>query len=275
MPKRGIGASSLEKLILAAEEMGWSLYEAALNAQVTNLSGRAANSLEVFAAMINDFRKMAEFLTVTELTEQILEKSDYLPTLKKERTLESEARIENINEFLSVTQQLDEDPQEDKSLISFLTDLALLSDLDTETEEPTSEITLMTLHAAKGLEFPVVFLIGMEEGLFPLSRAELNEEEMEEERRLAYVGITRAEEKLYLSNAMNRTLYGKTQLNRPSRFLDEIEDDLLERVESNSIKPFSSGINNAFGTDLMTIFLLTRRSEQSLLIQQVIVGQKV
>ena len=114
--------------------------------------------------------------------------------------------------------------------------------MDTETEEPTSEITLMTLHAAKGLVFPVVFLIGMEEGLFPLSRAELNEEEMEEERRLAYVGITRAEEKLYLSNAMNRTLYGKTELSRPSRFLDEIEDDLLERVESNSIKPFSSGM---------------------------------
>lgn len=247
VPKRGIGASSVDKLRLAAEEMGWSLYEAALNAQITNLSGRAANNLEVFATMLNDFRKMAEFLTVTELTEQILEKSDYLPSLKKERTLESEARIENINEFLSVTQQFDEDPQEDKSLISFLTDLALLSDLNTEEEEPTSEITLMTLHAAKGLEFPVVFLIGMEEGLFPLSRAELDENEMEEERRLAYVGITRAEQKLYLSNAMNRTLYGKTQLNRPSRFLDEIEENLMERIESNSLRPFSNGINSGFG----------------------------
>lgn len=248
VPKRGIGASSVDKLRLSAEEMGWSLYEAALNAQVSNLTGRAANKLEVFATMLNDFRKMAEYLTVTELTEEILDKSDYLPTLKKERTLESEARIENINEFLSVTQQFDEDPQEDKSLISFLTDLALLSDLDRdESDEPASEITLMTLHAAKGLEFPVVFLIGMEDGLFPLSRAELDEKEMEEERRLAYVGITRAEQKLYLSNAMNRILYGKTQMNRPSRFLDEIEEDLLERLESNSLRPFSNGINKGFG----------------------------
>ncbi|WP_143745151.1 DNA helicase PcrA [Marinilactibacillus piezotolerans] len=247
VPKRGIGTSSVDKLLLAAEEMGWSLYEAALNAQITNISGRAAGKLETFATMIQDFRKMAEYLTVTELTEQILEKSDYLPSLKKERTLESEARVENINEFLSVTQQFDDDPQEDKSLISFLTDLALLSDLDSVEEEPTSEMTLMTLHAAKGLEFPVVFLIGMEEGVFPLSRAQMDENELEEERRLAYVGITRAEHKLYITNSLNRTLYGKTQTNLPSRFIGEIDETLLESIESNSLRPFSNGINRGFG----------------------------
>ena len=246
-PKRGIGASTVEKLALAAEEMGWSLYEAALNANSINLSSRAAKKVETFALMIQDFRNMAEFLSVTELTEEILNKSEYLPTLKKERTLEAETRVENIEEFLTVTNQFDKEEQEDASLITFLTDLSLISDIDRLEEEPTSEITLMTLHAAKGLEFPVVFLIGMEEGLFPLSRAELDEDELEEERRLAYVGITRAEEKLYLTNALSRALYGRVQSNRPSRFLDEVDEDVLDIVESNSLKPFSSGMYKGFG----------------------------
>lgn len=246
-PKRGIGGSTVEKLALAAEEMGWSLYDAALNASSVNLSGRAASKVEAFALMIQDFRKMAEFLPITELTEEVLEKSDYLPTLKKEKTLESETRIENIQELLTVTQQFDEQKQEDKSLISFLTDLSLISDIDQLDEIPTSEVTLMTLHAAKGLEFPYVFLIGMEEGLFPLSRAEVDQDEMEEERRLAYVGITRAEEKLFLSNATSRTLYGRVQSNRPSRFLNEMAEEILEVEESNSLRSFSSGMYKGFG----------------------------
>lgn len=190
---------------------------------------------------------MAEFLSITELTEEILEKSDYLPTLKKERTLEAETRVENIEEFLTVTKQFDEQQQDDDSLIAFLTDLSLISDIDRLEEEPTSEITLMTLHAAKGLEFPVVFLIGMEEGLFPLSRAESDEDELEEERRLAYVGITRAEEKLYLTNALSRALYGRVQSNRPSRFLAEVDDEVLDVEESDSLRPFSSGMYKGFG----------------------------
>ncbi|WP_143139343.1 DNA helicase PcrA [Alkalibacterium sp. 20] len=246
-PKRGIGASTVEKLALAAEEMGWSLYDAALNANSINLSARATKKVEAFALMIQDFLKMAEFLSITELTEEILNKSEYLPTLKKERTLEAETRVENIEEFLTVTKQFDEQQPDDASLITFLTDLSLISDIDRLEEEPTSEITLMTLHAAKGLEFPVVFLIGMEEGLFPLSRAELDEEQMEEERRLAYVGITRAEEKLYLTNALSRALYGRVQSNRPSRFLEEVDETVLEVEESGSLKPFSSGMYEGMG----------------------------
>lgn len=245
-PKRGIGNTTIERLGLAAEEMGWSLYETALNAASTNLSSRAANKLEEFAMMIRDFRQMAEYLSITELTKEVLEKSDYLPTLKKDKSLESEARVENIEEFYSVTQQFDEDDQEDKSLIAFLTDLALLSPVDNLEEAANGEVTLMTMHAAKGLEFPVVFIIGMEEGIFPLSRAEMDEDEMEEERRLAYVGITRAEQRLFLTHSSMRTLYGRTQMNQPSRFVEEIEDDVIEQEESNSVRSFSNGINRGF-----------------------------
>jgi DNA helicase-2/ATP-dependent DNA helicase PcrA len=260
-PKRGIGGTTIERLGMAAEEMGWSLYETALNAASTNLSSRAANKLEEFALMIQDFRKMAEYLSITELTEEVLEKSDYLPTLRKDRTLESEARIENIEEFFSVTRQFDEEDQEDKSLIAFLTDLALLSPVDNLETEEAGEITLMTMHAAKGLEFPVVFIIGMEEGIFPLSRAEMDEEEMEEERRLAYVGITRAEQQLFLTHANMRTLYGRTQMNHVSRFIEEIDESVIEREESNSVRTFTSGVNRGFGNE--TEFNARRRKGTS------------
>ncbi len=151
-----------------------------------------------------------------------------------QQTLESQSRIENIEEFMSVTKNFDEtntDGTEDETGIDrlgrFLNDLALIADTD-DGEVEAAEVTLMTLHAAKGLEFPVVFLIGMEEGVFPLSRASEEPDELEEERRLAYVGITRAEEILFLTNANTRTLFGKTSYNRPSRFLREISDDLLQ-----------------------------------------------
>lgn len=235
-PKRGIGPGTLEKLSRAADEMDWSLYEAALNVNIINISGKAARSLEEFAMMIRDLRHMADYLPVNELTEEMLERSGYLDALKKERTLEAETRLENIEEFLSVTVQFEKEEQEDQSLLAFLTDLALISDLDSVEEEPTSEMTLMTLHAAKGLEFPVVFLIGMEEGMFPLSRALMEEEELEEERRLAYVGITRSERKLFITNAYSRTLYGRLQANQPSRFIEEMTDDVLEYEDSQSAR---------------------------------------
>ena len=156
--------------------------------------------------------------------------------MKRQNNLESQNLLANLEEFLSVTMEFDKtyvaQPEEEQEapedkLTIFLNDLALLSDVDSY-EEEASEVTLMTLHAAKGLEFPVVFLVGMEEGVFPLSRAMMEEAELEEERRLAYVGITRAEEALYLTNALSRTLYGKTQYNRPSRFVSEIESELLQ-----------------------------------------------
>lgn len=235
VPKRGIGLSSLEKLQNFAEINDWSLLEAAQNVALANISGKAGRELESFGELMGHFNEMVPYLTVTELTEEILKKSGYESDLKRQNTLEAQSRLENLEEFLSVTQEFDkrfakeeEEAQEDK-LVLFLNDLALLSDID-EVEEETSQVTLMTLHAAKGLEFPVVFLMGLEEGVFPLSRALMEEKELEEERRLAYVGITRAEEVLYLTNAQARTLYGRTQYNRPSRFLGEIDQDLLEEA---------------------------------------------
>lgn len=235
VPKRGIGLSSLEKLQNFAAINDWSLLEAAQNVALANISGKAGRELESFGELMGHFNEMVPYLTVTELTEEILKKSGYEADLKRQNTLEAQSRLENLEEFLSVTQEFDkrfakeeEEAQEDK-LVLFLNDLALLSDID-EVEEETSQVTLMTLHAAKGLEFPVVFLMGLEEGVFPLSRALMEEKELEEERRLAYVGITRAEEVLYLTNAQARTLYGRTQYNRPSRFLGEIDQDLLEEA---------------------------------------------
>ncbi|HAP8656107.1 TPA: DNA helicase PcrA [Enterococcus faecium] len=235
-PKRGIGPGSIEKLRSFASLHEWPLLEAAQNADLANIGGKAGQQLGAFGEMIQEVTQMIPYLTVTELTKEVLDRSGYLEDLKIQNTLEAQARIENLEEFLTVTQEFDKqfeqqneedaDAPEEK-LTVFLNDLALVSDID-NLEEDASQVTLMTLHAAKGLEFPVVFLIGLEEGVFPLSRALMEESELEEERRLAYVGITRAEEALYLTNAFSRTLYGRTQYNRPSRFVEEIDQELLE-----------------------------------------------
>lgn len=235
-PKRGIGPGSIEKLRSFASLHEWPLLEAAQNVELANIGGKAGQQLGSFGEMIQEVTQMIPYLTVTELTKEVLDRSGYLEDLKIQNTLEAQARIENLEEFLTVTQEFDKqfeqqneedaDAPEEK-LTVFLNDLALVSDID-NLEEDASQVTLMTLHAAKGLEFPVVFLIGLEEGIFPLSRALMEESELEEERRLAYVGITRAEEALYLTNAFSRTLYGRTQYNRPSRFVEEIDQELLE-----------------------------------------------
>ncbi|MCU7774563.1 DNA helicase PcrA [Enterococcus faecium] len=235
-PKRGIGPGSIEKLRSFASLHEWPLLEAAQNVDLANIGGKVGQQLGAFGEMIQEVTQMIPYLTVTELTKEVLDRSGYLEDLKIQNTLEAQARIENLEEFLTVTQEFDKqfeqqneedaDAPEEK-LTVFLNDLALVSDID-NLEEDASQVTLMTLHAAKGLEFPVVFLIGLEEGVFPLSRALMEESELEEERRLAYVGITRAEEALYLTNAFSRTLYGRTQYNRPSRFVEEIDQELLE-----------------------------------------------
>lgn len=240
-PKRGIGQASIEKLRSFATMHNWSLLEAAMNVDLANISGKAGKELANFGLMIQDLQKMVEFLSITDLVKEVLDKTGYEEELKRQNTLESQNRLENLEEFLSVTHAFDaqyakedHDIEEDQEKLSiFLNDLALVSDID-NLEEDAAQVTLMTLHAAKGLEFPVVFLMGMEEGVFPLSRALLEEQELEEERRLAYVGITRAEEKLFLTNAFSRTLYGRTQYNRPSRFLDEMDQALLIHAGSGS-----------------------------------------
>ena len=233
-PKRGVGPGTLEKIRTFAYEQNMSLLDASANIMLSPIKGKAAQGVYGFANMILNLRDQLDGLSITEAVEAVLDKSGYLDALSMQQTLESQARIENIEEFMSVTKNFDEtntDGTEDETGIDrlgrFLNDLALIADTD-DGDMEAAEVTLMTLHAAKGLEFPVVFLIGMEEGVFPLSRASEEPDELEEERRLAYVGITRAEEILFLTNANTRTLFGKTSYNRPSRFLREISDDLLQ-----------------------------------------------
>jgi len=234
VPKRGIGDTTLDKIEQEAARRGVSMYRLiGENLDELDIQARAKAALSDFHALIADLSAMADYLSVTELTEQMLERTGYRAELLRERTLESQARIENIDEFLSVTQEF-EKRSEDKSLVAFLTDLALIADIDAlsgDAGEPSNGVVLMTLHSAKGLEFPVVFIVGMEEGIFPSSRAFMDNEELEEERRLAYVGITRAERKLYLTCARMRLLHGRTSSNAPSRFLGEIPDSLKEEVQ--------------------------------------------
>ena len=234
-PKRGIGATSVEKLRDFAEMNDWTELEATQNiALATNLGARIRNAMEKFGMTLKAVQDKAATMSVSEITNELLDQTGYMAALKAvaAKNLEAETRIENIQEFLSVTQKFDDDwdnadhDETEERLVEFLADLALVSAQDDVEEEP-AEVTLMTLHAAKGLEFPVIFLMGLEEGIFPLSRAMLEDDELEEERRLAYVGITRAQTKLYLTNAYSRMLYGRRQTNPQSRFVTEIDPELL------------------------------------------------
>ena len=231
-PKRGIGASTIEKLSDFADEHGWSLLDAAENVELSNISARARTKLADFAQMMTKLRtKKVGGASVTDLMTAVLEDTGYIDALRAEHNLEADARIDNLQELLTVTQNFDSryepDDEEADIFVDFLGELALLSDADDAPEEP-QEVTLMTLHAAKGLEFPIVFLVGMEENLFPLSRAAMDETQLEEERRLAYVGITRAKKKLFLTNAYSRLFHGQHQNNPASRFVEEIPDELLD-----------------------------------------------
>lgn len=230
VPKRSIGDTTVGKLQAAAAERGVSIFRVLQVVDDLGFAGRTRNALVEFYDMIEGLSRMVDYLSVTELTEKMLETTQYRLELQNENTLESRSRLENIDEFLSVTMEF-EKGAEDKSLVSFLTDLALIADIDSmndDEEEQSDAVVLMTMHSAKGLEFPIVFIVGMEEGVFPHSRAFLDNEELEEERRLAYVGITRAEEQLFLTCAQMRTLFGRTTANPPSRFLEEIPDELKE-----------------------------------------------
>lgn len=241
VPKRGIGKTSVDKLRAYAVEHGISFYQAVKEVDFVGVTKKAATALDGFGNLIKTLTQQQEFLTSTDMVEAILERTGYEEMLKNERSLESQSRLENLEEFKTVTQDFEE-YAEDKTLIAFLTDLALIADIDRVDDEADSEpkITLMTLHAAKGLEFPVVFLVGMEENVFPHSRSMFDDEEMEEERRLAYVGVTRAEEELYLTHAKMRTLYGRTNMNPISRFINEIPEDLVDGIEQARASMFGS-----------------------------------
>lgn len=231
VPKRGLGKATLDKLAEYAASEGISMFRAISYAYQIGLGGKAAAGLAMFAELISGLSQMADYLGLSELVTEMLEKTGYRISMMEEKTLEARSRLENIDEFLSVTQEFEKN-NEDKTLVAFLTDLALVADIDSMNEENSDNaVMMMTMHSAKGLEFPVVFIAGMEEGVFPHSRSFFEETEMEEERRLAYVGITRAEEELYLTGARMRTLYGKTNMNPPSRFLAEIPEELLEMAD--------------------------------------------
>lgn len=237
-PKRGIGATTIEKLQNYATANEISLFTAIKEIDFVGLGARATKSLAEFGEMVSNWIQQQEFLTATDMVEQVLKKSGYEEMLENERTIEAKTRIENINEFKSVTQHFEKN-SDDQTLLAFLTDLALISDIDSMDDDPFADnkVTMMTLHAAKGLEFPVVFLVGMEEGIFPHSRSAMDDEEMAEERRLAYVGITRAEKELHLTHAVTRTLYGETKWNNMSRFIREIPEELLDGYTSTKKQP--------------------------------------
>ncbi|GEM02749.1 DNA helicase-2 / ATP-dependent DNA helicase PcrA [Halolactibacillus halophilus] len=235
-PKRGIGKTTLEKLQHYADLHDISLMTAIKEVDFIGLSKRATNQLLQFSEMVMNWYKKQEFLSATDMVNDVLEETEYEDVYKRDPSIEAQTRLENINEFKSVTKHF-EAQADDQSLVSFLTDLALISDIDRleDGEDADNKVTLMTLHAAKGLEFPVVFLIGLEETVFPHSRSMMDEEEMDEERRLCYVGITRAEKELHLTHANMRTLYGRTNFNSRSRFIDEIPTDLIEGFGVDSV----------------------------------------
>ncbi|MFJ7639774.1 DNA helicase PcrA [Peribacillus sp. NPDC097206] len=251
VPKRGIGATSMDKVADYANQYDISIYKALESIEMIGISGKATKAAREFHTLITNYTNQQEFLSVTELVEEVIEKTGYREMLRAEKTIESQSRLENIDEFLSVTKAF-ESNSEDKSLVGFLTDLALVADIDKLDENPedaNDAVTLMTLHSAKGLEYPVVFLLGLEEGVFPHSRSLMDEEEMEEERRLAYVGITRAENELFLSNAQMRTLYGRTNMNPVSRFISEIPAELLEDLKP---KPAPKSKQTSFSSSART-----------------------
>ena len=220
VPKRGVGDSSVGKLDAWASARGESFDQALLRFEEAGVSGRAATGIERFLEFTTEIRKLDA--GPATILEEALERSGYLEELQSERSVEAEGRLENLSELVGMARQYD-------TVDEFLEQISLVSDTD-DLDNDESSVTLMTLHSAKGLEFPVVFVIGMEDGVFPHIRSLGEPAELEEERRLAYVGITRAMQKLHLTSAWSRMMHGTTQYNPPSRFLDEIPSELIDEI---------------------------------------------
>lgn len=230
VPKRGIGDASLAKIQAYAAANNVSLFEAVSNAAtIDGLSSRFVSKLDDLAGIIFELMNLASEAPVEDLIDRVLRDTGYLEELENERTPQAQSRIDNLHELISVAQEFAAS-EEENNLENFLAHVALVSDID-DTELGEDAITLMTLHSSKGLEFPIVFLVGMEEGLFPHARTLMDETEIEEERRLCYVGITRAKEKLFLSSTKMRTIYGNTVTYPPSRFLQEIPARLVKTIK--------------------------------------------
>ncbi len=240
VPKRAIGATTVKKLDEIAHKAGLSMFEALeqVEERDNDLSERVIKKLKGFAELVKDLANKVNDYNLSEFISVLLDETGYIEELKGEGTPEAESRRENLQEFISVARE-QEDAGLDTGLGEFLTRMSLISDLDTVVEKDEA-VTLMTLHSAKGLEFPVVFLAGLEEGLFPHARTLGRNQDLEEERRLMYVGITRAEEKLFLTFTKRRLIYGDYKYLMPSRFIDEIPSRLISE-DKIEIKTFDIG----------------------------------
>jgi DNA helicase-2/ATP-dependent DNA helicase PcrA len=241
-PRRGIGKATIDALTNAAQQLGTTLWEILSDeTSVNTLAGRSAKAVNNFTQMISRWQEKVEILPVSELLQQVLEDSGYVQDLTNQGTDEAEDRLQNIQELFNAVQQFQEE-NEEVTLGAFLSSTAISSDLDNLKEGETG-VSLMTLHASKGLEFPVVFLVGLEQGLFPNYRSLNDPKLLEEERRLCYVGITRAQERLFLSHARERRLYGNREPAMRSQFLDELPEELLA-IHHPSKLTYTKGVSN-------------------------------
>lgn len=294
-PKRGIGKSTVDALINASQQLGTTLWEILSDeTSVNTLTGRAAKSVTGFTSMMKKWQEKTTQVPASEVLEGILEDSGYLRDLMDQGTDEADNRISNVKElYNAVSQFQDENRGNDISLQAFLQSAALSSDLDSLSESRDA-VSLMTLHASKGLEFPIVFLVGLEQGLFPGYRSLQDPKALEEERRLCYVGITRTQERLYLSHARERRLYGSREPALPSQFLGELPQHLLttkskiraaRSTKSTTIMPETSGETNnwrvgeqvlhkAFGKGVIT-HVFSSDDKISLAIKFTSLGQKI
>lgn len=231
-PRRGIGKATIEALVTSAQQLGVPLWEILGDeTSVNTIAGRSAKAVNKFAKLIQTFQEKIADLTAAEILSRVMEMSGYIEALKQQGTEEADSRLENISELYNAVLQFQED-NEDTSLTEFLANASLASDLD-QLEEGQDKVSLMTLHSAKGLEFPVVFLVGLEQGLFPHSRSLNDPLSLEEERRLCYVGITRAQELLFLTYAKERYIWGSREVKSPSQFLQELPPELI----TSNVKP--------------------------------------
>ena len=246
VPARGIGATTIDKVSAIAAEEGASLYEILRNADLFPALKSAASKLMAFADLIDSLRRAGGTLALPEFYDAVCDRSGYVRALQEKGDMESLGRLENVQELKSNILGFLERQPEDATLSGFLNEIALYTDLDS-VDESDNCVTLMTIHSAKGLEFPAVYVVGMEEGIFPGAGAQYDQEELEEERRLCYVAMTRAREKLTLTNCRQRMLYGRTSSNPHARFLDEIPENNM-RWESKP-QPRFGGDDDPFGGD--------------------------
>ncbi len=255
VPARGIGDTTIEKLEKAAEQQGVSLYQMAVNPEIEEIGSAARKKLREFTNMMERLRAVYGSLTLTDLVRKTVQDSGYIAALEQDKAIESRIRIENLNELITATEDFQEQNR-DASLTTFLDQVALITDLEQQTTgeknvRNADSVTLMTLHNAKGLEFALVFMAGMEEGLFPHSRSAESEEELEEERRLCYVGITRAKERLIITHASERRLYGYSQSNLVSRFVGDLPSEVVETVESDVVQGHTFHRNTKWSSGLI------------------------